>query len=128
MEDSGGMTKYIESGNAKLRIEEAATKKQARIDSKEDVVVGVNKYKNNDKDHAVDVLSIDNTAVRESQVNKLRLLKAERNDTAVAAALAALKDCAEEFNRQLGEGRSSNNLLKLAVDAARVRCTLGNNA
>ena len=122
------MTKYIESGKAKLRIEEAATKKQARIDSKEDVVVGVNKYKNNDKGHAVDVLSIDNTAVRESQVNKLRLLKAERNDTAVAAALAALRDCAEEFNRQLGEGRSSHNLLKLAVDAARVRCTLGKNA
>ena len=135
------MSVAIESGMAKLRIEEAATKKQARIDSKEEVVVGVNKYtlpsssslpSGTGTDHRVDVLSIDNTAVRVSQVARLAALRSSRDAAAVAQTLAALRAAAiahkEAPTNNPTTGSSSNrpgNLLQLAVAAARARATLG---
>lgn len=120
VEALGGMTKAIESGMAKLRIEESATKKQARIDSLEDTVVGVNKYRIETQDK-VDVLQIDNTKVRESQINKLNATKAKRDPAAVQAALTALAAAAD-----VPAGVSKDtNLLKCAVQAARARATLG---
>jgi methylmalonyl-CoA mutase len=121
VEDYGGMTKYIESGMAKLRIEESATKKQARIDSKSEVVVGVNKYKlpddhNNSGGGGVEVKAIDNASVLKSQCARLDSIKAKRNPELVEKALAQLEKASTD---------TSMNLLKLAVDAARVRCTLG---
>ena len=115
VEDLGGMTKAIEAGIPKMRIEEAAARKQARIDSGQDVIVGVNAYKL-DKEDPIDILEVDNTAVRLSQIERLNQLKADRNSEEVKAVLEALKDCA-----RTGEG----NLLDLAVDAARKRATLG---
>ena len=164
VEAMGGMTMAIESGYAKLRIEEAATKKQARIDSREDVVVGVNKYKvptegsnggategateggsgSSDANSRVDVLSIDNTAVRASQVKRLESLRAGRDSKAVEAALSALQAAAAAQRAEkaasatatatatgaatgaaTGGGRGRANLLGLAVAAARARATLG---
>lgn len=114
------MAEAISSGMAKLRIEEAATRKQARIDSCQEVVVGVNKYQLPDgKDEGVEVLSVDNTAVRDSQVAKLKAIRAARDDGKVAACLAALTAAAAA---PAGEGA---NVLGLAVEAARERCTLG---
>lgn len=124
VEAVGGMTKAIETGMAKLRIEEAATRKQARIDSGEDVVVGVNKYRNVQKDdaNAVKVLSIDNSAVRQSQIEKLNRLKSDRNPIEVQMALEALRVAAERYNKPEGK---ADNLLKLSIDAARAKATLG---
>lgn len=119
VEGLGGMTKAIQSGMAKLRIEESATKKQARIDSREDVVVGVNKYRLA-KESPVEVLSIDNTKVRESQIQRLETMKAARDESKVAAALAAIEKAAGAEG-----GSMHNNLLGLAVEAARARATLG---
>jgi len=115
VEAAGGMAKAIETGMPKLRIEEAAAKKQARIDRGEDVIVGVNKYRT-DKDEGVEVLSIDDQAVREAQIKRLQSIRASRDETAVQGALDALQACAAG-----GEG----NLLGLAVAATRLRATVG---
>ena len=114
VEELGGMTKAVESGMPKLRIEESAARKQARIDRREDIVVGVNKYVPENVE-MVDVLDIDNTKVREEQLAKLATVRANRDDAACAAALAALTEGA----------RNDGNLLALAVEAARARATLG---
>jgi len=125
VEALGGMTKAIESGMAKLRIEESATRKQARIDASEDVVVGINKYRlpegNNE---SVDVLRIDNTSVLQSQIEGIRKSKAARDQSAVDAALKKLSIAAAMSDAD-GNKDKDNNLLKLAVEAARVRATLG---
>ncbi len=115
VEELGGMTKAIEKGIPKMRIEEAAAKKQARIDSGEDVIVGVNKYRLKVEDEIV-TLEVDNDAVRESQINRLNSIKTSRNKTKVLESLDNLTKCAKS-----GEG----NLLDLAVQAARERATLG---
>ncbi len=115
VEELGGMAKAIESGVPKMRIEEAAARKQARIDSAKDVIVGVNQYIAEDE-HPIDILEVDNAKVRQSQIERLQKLKAERNNSEVEAALGALTQSAKT-----GEG----NLLALAVDAARKRATLG---
>jgi methylmalonyl-CoA mutase len=112
----GGMTKAIESGVPKMRIEEAAARKQARIDSGQDKIIGVNIFKL-DKEPDFDILEVDNDAVRESQIERLQNIKATRNAQKVAAALQALTDCAA--------GKTEGNLLNLAVEAARLRATLG---
>ncbi len=111
----GGMTKAVESGWAKLKIEAAAAEKQAKIDSGSDVIVGVNKYKLG-KEDLVDVLMIDNDKVRESQVARLKDIKAKRDSKKVDASLKALTKAAEE---------NTGNLLELAVQAIRLRSTVG---
>ncbi|MFO0687402.1 MAG: methylmalonyl-CoA mutase [Myxococcota bacterium] len=115
VEAMGGMTKAIEAGMPKLRIEEAATRRQARIDSGEDVIVGVNKYRL-DKQAQIEVRDIDNTAVRESQIRRLEQIKKARDAKAVEQALANITELAKS-----GKG----NLLEAAVAAARVRATVG---
>lgn len=115
VEQLGGMTKAIESGIPKMRIEQAAAAKQARIDSGVDVIVGVNKYRVNEKPD-FDILEVDNTAVRKEQIERLNQLKAERNQQECDLALQALKQAASS-----GKG----NLLELAIVAARHRATLG---
>ncbi|QSI77676.1 methylmalonyl-CoA mutase [Niveibacterium microcysteis] len=115
IEKMGGMTKAVESGWAKLQVEKCAAEKQARIDSGKDVIVGVNKYKLAKQD-AVDILDIDNTAVRESQIARLKQVRERRDGSRVQACLDALTRCAET-----GEG----NLLALAIDAVRARATVG---
>ncbi len=115
IEALGGMAKAIETGIPKMRIEEAAARRQALIDSGRETIVGVNKYRL-EKEEQLDVLIVDNQAVRESQLRRLAQTKAARNQSAVEAALAALTKCAET-----GEG----NLLELSIDAARKRATLG---
>jgi methylmalonyl-CoA mutase len=111
----GGMTKAVESGWAKLKIEAAAAEKQAKIDSGADVIVGVNKYKL-DKEELVDVLVIDNDKVRVNQIERLNSIKASRDSKKVAAALGALTKAAED---------QTGNLLELAVSAMRLRATVG---
>ena len=115
VEELGGMTKAIEAGLPKLRIEEAAARTQARIDSGQQTIVGINKYRLDREDH-LEVLKVDNTAVREAQIARLRELRAERDEAALGPKLEALTKCAET-----GEG----NLLELAIDAARHRATVG---
>ncbi len=115
VEELGGMTKAIEAGIPKLRIEEAAAKKQARIDSGQDSIIGVNKYRLA-KEDPLHILDVDNEMVRNAQLERLASIKASRNTEAVATALLELTKAAK-----LGEG----NLLALAVDAARERATLG---
>ncbi len=115
VETLGGMTNAIEKGIPKMRIEEAAAKKQARIDSSQDVIVGVNKYQLEEED-PLHILEVDNDAVRKSQIERLNQLKKERNDMAVKKALADLTHCATT---------SQGNLLDLTIKAARVRATLG---
>jgi methylmalonyl-CoA mutase len=115
VEELGGMAKAIEAGVPKLRIEEAAAKTQARIDSGAQSVIGVNKYRP-EQDRAIDVLKVDNSAVRTLQVDKLARLKRERYPAAVEQALAALTRSAANGN---------GNLLALAVDAARAKATVG---
>jgi len=115
VEDLGGMTAAIESGLPKMRIEEAAALKQARIDSGRDVIVGVNKYQTNDIPD-FEIREVDNTSVRNEQIERLKRLKADRNQAEVEGALQALTDCA-----LTGRG----NLLDKAVDAASKRATLG---
>jgi methylmalonyl-CoA mutase len=111
----GGMTKAVGSGWAKLKIEAAAADKQARIDSGQDVIVGVNKYKLAQED-SVEVRDIDNVKVRLSQIDRLKTVKANRDSKAVAQALAALTEAAQN-----GEG----NLLDLSIQAMRLRATVG---
>ena len=113
-ESLGGMTKAVESGMPKLRIEESAARRQARVDRGEDVIVGVNKYRLAQED-PIDVLDIDNTKVRASQIERLNHIKATRDAAQVQAALAALEAGA----------RGSGNLLALTVDAIRARATVG---
>ena len=115
VETLGGMAKAIESGIPKMRIEEAAARTQAKIDSGNQVIVGTNKYRL-EKEDPIDILDIDNTAVRKSQIERLEQLKANRNNADVEKALAAITKCVET-----GEG----NLLELAVEAAKVRASLG---
>ena len=128
VESMGGMTKAIESGMAKLRIEEAATKKQARIDAGEEVVIGVNKYRLPDEQQ-VDVLGVDNEASRRKQVERLAVVKESRNGEDVAAALAALTESAKlsaaSSSATSVEVPAEMNLLALAVNAARARATVG---
>ncbi|KAA3623560.1 MAG: methylmalonyl-CoA mutase [Flavobacterium sp.] len=115
VEELGGMTKAIEAGIPKLRIEEAAARKQARIDSGQDIIAGVNKYRL-EKEDPLHILDVDNQKVRNGQIARLERIKAERNNAEVVTALAKLTQSAKT-----GEG----NLLALAVDAARNRATLG---
>jgi methylmalonyl-CoA mutase len=115
VEGLGGMTKAIEAGIPKMRIEEAAARKQARIDSGQDIIVGVNKYKL-DQEDPLHILEVDNQTVRNQQIESLKRIKASRNNEAVKKALAELTAAAKS-----GE----ENLLALAVDAARHRATLG---
>lgn len=115
VEELGGMTKAIEAGIPKMRIEEAAARKQARIDSSLDVIVGVNKYPSPDED-LIDTLEVDNAAVREAQVTQLQHIKSTRDNAKVVIALEALTQAATT-----GDG----NLLALAVEAAKHRATLG---
>jgi methylmalonyl-CoA mutase len=115
VEELGGMAKAIEDGLPKLRIEEAAARKQARIDSGKDQIVGVNVLRRETED-PMDILEVDNTAVRQSQIRRLKEVKAKRDEAAAQRALEALHRCAKT-----GEG----NLLAKAVEAARHRATLG---
>lgn len=115
IESMGGMAKAIETGLPKMRIEEAAARKQARIDSNKDIIVGVNKYRL-DKEDPIEILDIDNTAVRQSQIRRLEKLRNERNQAEVDAALEAITKACET-----GKG----NLLELAVVAASKRASLG---
>ena len=115
VEKLGGMAKAIETGIPKLRIEEAAARKQARIDSGLDTIVGINKYRL-DKEDPLETLDIDNTMVRESQINRLKELRANRDDAKVKTALEAITNAAKT---------KTGNLLELAIEAARVRATLG---
>jgi len=115
VEDLGGMAKAIENGLPKLRIEEAAAKKQARIDSGQDKIIGVNLFINDEEEKTLDTLEVDNTAVRNAQIAKLKAIKADRDETAVQAALKALENGA----------KGEENLLELAIAAARLRATLG---
>ncbi|HNX43918.1 MAG TPA: methylmalonyl-CoA mutase [Bacteroidales bacterium] len=115
VESLGGMAKAIETGIPKMRIEEAAARRQAKIDSGKETIVGVNKYRL-DKEDPLEILEVDNTAVREAQIKRLQKLRAERNNEDVRKALDALTHAAET-----GEG----NLLELSIDAARKRASLG---
>ena len=115
IESLGGMAKAIETGIPKMRIEEAAARKQAHIDSGREIIVGVNKYRL-EKEDPIDILAVDNTAVREAQIKRLHELRATRDNEAVKRALDAITECVKT-----GKG----NLLELAVEAAKVRATLG---
>ena len=115
VEELGGMAKAIETGIPKMRIEEAAARKQARIDSHKDTIVGINKYRL-EKEDPIETLEVDNTAVRLSQIERLKKLRENRNEAEVQASLEAITKACET-----GEG----NLLELAVDAAKKRASLG---
>ncbi len=114
VEELGGMTKAVASGMPKLRIEEAAATRQAKIDRGEEVIVGVNKYRRDSED-PIDILDVDNVKVRDGQIARLTRIRAERDEAACQAALA-------ELSRRAGEG---GNLLEGAVEAARARATVG---
>jgi methylmalonyl-CoA mutase len=114
IESLGGMAKAIEAGIPKIRIEEAAARKQARIDSGKDIIVGVNRYQL-DVEEAIDILDIDNSQVRLSQIARLEKIRAKRDNAKVKASLAALTAGA----------RGSDNLLAIAIDCARNRASLG---
>jgi methylmalonyl-CoA mutase len=115
VEELGGMAKAIETGIPKMRIEEAAAKKQARIDSNQEVIVGVNRYQNEDKSD-FDILEIDNSKVRDAQIEGLETLKSKRDEILIQKLLKELELAAKEEN---------GNLLEIAVRAAQARCTLG---
>ena len=115
VEELGGMTKAVDAGLPKLRIEESAARRQSRIDLGEEIVVGVNRFQSEIKDE-VDILDIDNTAVRESQVARLKSLRDQRNEVACTSALETLS---------AGADNPADNLLELAVNAARARATVG---
>ncbi|MGL6127943.1 methylmalonyl-CoA mutase [Chryseobacterium artocarpi] len=116
VEQEGGMTKAIEAGIPKMRIEEAAAKKQAKIDSGEEFIIGVNSFKSSLKQDAIEILDIDNTEVRRKQIDRLNNIKAERNPEAVTEILNEIRETAKT-----GKG----NLLALCIEAARRRVTLG---
>ncbi|MBL7102959.1 MAG: methylmalonyl-CoA mutase [Bacteroidales bacterium] len=115
VEELGGMAKAIETGIPKMKIEEAAARKQARIDSHQDTIVGVNKYRL-EKEEPIETLEVDNDAVREAQIKRLQKLKAERNEEEVQDALNAITKASETGKR---------NLLELAIEAAKKRASLG---
>ncbi|NNK99131.1 MAG: methylmalonyl-CoA mutase, partial [Xanthomonadales bacterium] len=115
VEDLGGMTKAVESGMPKMRIEEASALRQARVDRGEEIIVGVNRYQL-EQEPPVDILDIDNTAVREAQIERIRQVRENRDATLCDNALEALSRAAKE---------ETGNLLTLAVDAARARATVG---
>lgn len=115
IEDLGGMAKAIETGLPKLKIEEAAAKRQAQIDSRAETIIGVNKYQL-DEEEPIDILDIDNTLVRQKQIERIEQVKANRDEAEVQRALEALTEAAKTGNR---------NLLDCAVDAARARATIG---
>ena len=115
VEKLGGMAKAIETGIPKMRIEEASARKQARIDSGEEKIIGINEYRL-EKEAPIDILAVDNTAVRESQIKRLKELRASRDEDAVKKALAAITECVKT---------KQGNLLELAVEAAKVRASLG---
>jgi methylmalonyl-CoA mutase len=115
VEALGGMTKAIEAGIPKLRIEEAAARKQARIDSNQDIIVGVNKYRL-EKEDPLHILNVDNQMVRKQQIERLEQIKTTRDNSKVAACLKKLTACAKTGNE---------NLLTLAIEAAKNRATLG---
>jgi len=115
VEKLGGMAAAIETGVPKMRIEEASARTQARIDSGNQIIVGVNRFRL-EKEDPIDILEVDNTAVRIQQIERLKQLRANRDEAAVQAALAAITECAKTGN---------GNLLELAVEAARVRASLG---
>ncbi|MGE8514882.1 MAG: methylmalonyl-CoA mutase [Chryseobacterium culicis] len=116
VEQEGGMTKAIEAGIPKMRIEEAAAKKQAKIDSGEEFIIGVNSFKSSLKQDAIEILDIDNTEVRRKQIERLNTIKTDRNTEAVEQILNEIRKSA-----QTGKG----NLLALCIEAARRRVTLG---
>lgn len=115
VEELGGMAKAIETGLPKMRIEEAAAKKQAQIDSNEEVIIGVNRYRLDEED-PIDILNIDNTMVRKKQIEQIERMKADRDDAKVQEALAKLTEAAKTGDA---------NILECAVEAARYRATLG---
>jgi methylmalonyl-CoA mutase len=121
VENLGGMTKAIEAGIPKLRIEEAAARKQARIDSGQDIIVGVNKYRL-EKEDPLQILDVDNDMVRKQQIERLNQIKSTRDNSKVAESLSKLTDCA---NSHMHGNDNAENLLSLAVEAARNRATLG---
>ncbi|MEN9968819.1 MAG: hypothetical protein RIR94_1001 [Bacteroidota bacterium] len=114
IENLGGMAKAIETGLPKMRIEEAAAKKQARIDAGHEVIVGVNRYQTN-AESQIEIREVDNTEVRKAQIERLQQIKSQRNTNEVAALLSELKQAAE----------GGGNLLEIAVRCAKARCTLG---
>ncbi len=130
VEALGGMTKAIEAGIPKIRIEEAAAKKQARIDSGQDIIVGVNKYRL-EEEEAISTLEVDNQTVRNQQIERLNKIKSERNSEKVKSALLKLTEAAkfslnsDKSNSKTLHFREDYNLLALAVEAARERATLG---
>ena len=115
VEKLGGMAKAIETGIPKMRIEEAAARKQARIDSGNDTIVGINRYRL-EKEDPIDILAVDNTAVREAQIKRLKELRANRDEAKVRSALTAITECVKT---------KKGNLLELAVEAAKARASLG---
>ncbi len=124
VDELGGMTKAIEAGIPKMRIEEAAAKKQARIDSNEDVIVGVNKYQLENEDD-LHILEVDNEQVRKQQIERLAQIRATRDTKLVTKALENLTKAAEESKNSTTSSGLDKNLLALAVKAARYRATLG---
>lgn len=116
VEKEGGMTKAIEAGIPKMRIEEAAAKKQAKIDSGEEFIIGVNSFKSTQKQMELDILDIDNSEVRRKQIERLNQIKAERNTKKVAEIIEKLKESAKT---------GTGNLLEICIEAARRRVTLG---
>ncbi|WP_396211272.1 methylmalonyl-CoA mutase [Flavobacterium sp.] len=126
VEELGGMTKAIEAGIPKLRIEEASARKQARIDSNQDIIVGINKYRL-EKEDPLHILDVDNQMVRKQQIERLDHIKATRDNNKVKASLAKLTNCAKAFSTKTTDSdlHQNDNLLALAVEAARNRATLG---
>jgi methylmalonyl-CoA mutase len=123
VDDHGGMAQAIDDGIPKLRIEEAAARTQARIDSGQQTVIGVNKYQV-DSDHEIEVLKVENSRVRAEQLEKLQRLRADRDEAATQAALAELTRAAAASGLA-GEDGLGNNLMALAIDAARAKATVG---
>jgi methylmalonyl-CoA mutase len=122
--EHGGMAQAISDGIPKLRIEEAAARTQARIDSGAQTVIGVNKYQV-DEDHEIEVLKVENSRVRAEQIAKLQQLRADRDQAAVDAALAEVTRAAGSDGRRRGGSEGEGNLLELAIDAARAKATVG---
>lgn len=123
IDSKGGMTSFINNGHAKLFIEESAAKKQGRIDSGIDVVVGVNKYRlsaDEEEDERVDVLKIDNTEVRVKQIDRMNDVKASRDESVVKESLAKLEESARS-TESTSSGDDPNNLLNLCIACAKAR-------
>lgn len=116
IEEFGGMAKAVKSGIPQRRIEEAAARRQAKIDSGEEIIIGINRYQL-DEEGAMEIREVDNTVVRESQLNRLKKLKDERNELAVAGALTAITEATKDSK--------NGNLLELSIKAAQMRATLG---